>query len=156
MAYKKKTETFTQIPDWYWQCGLDIYEVNIIARIASWQRANKKFFESYDFIAKTFNTSYNTIRFRFEKLEKAGILKRNGKKGRSWMWIVDSNKLNSLKDSIKREQNTAGNYQEVTDILSPDNSYNTNNINNNIIDEREPFEGSLSVDQKAFLALKDI
>jgi DNA-binding transcriptional regulator YhcF (GntR family) len=157
MASKKKTESFTQIPNWYWQCGLDIYEVNIIARIASWQRDNKDFFESYDSIAEMFNTSYNTIRFRFAKLEKDGIIKKNGKRGRSWKWIVSINKLNALKDSVKTCHNNDQFCQEMTDILSRDDSYNTPKTSNKTsFRERESSGDSLSPEMKALILFNDI
>jgi transposase len=130
---------FTQLPEWYWECGLDIYEVNILARISSWQRDNKSFFESYDSLAKRFNTHYNTIRNKFKKLEKLGLITKNGKAGRSTKWKVNEYELNQLHKTYKRCQNinetvdtdktcknNAQNLQEMSDVLTRDVSYNTN------------------------------
>ena len=157
MAYKPKQESFTKIPNWYWQCGLDIYEVNIIARIASWQRDKKEFYESYDSIACMFNTHYNTIRNRFKKLEKMGIIKSNGKKGRSIKWVVDNNKLNALKYSNTTCKNNETFLHEVSDILTPDVSYNTNKTSNKTsFRERESSTDSLSNEMKALMVLKDL
>ncbi len=96
MAKNSSIETFTQIPDWYWQCGLDIYEVNIIARIASWQRQDKVFYEGKKTIAKIFGCDFKVILRRFEKLENMGIIVRGKKKGRSYCYTINSVKLNQL------------------------------------------------------------
>jgi DNA-binding transcriptional regulator YhcF (GntR family) len=130
---------FTQIPNWYWECGLDIYEVNILARIASWQRDKKDFFESYPSLANRFNLHVNTIKNKFKKLEKLGLITRNGKAGRSIRWKVDEYQLNQLHKEYKRCTNidqTADKYKTCTNIAqkvqeidynsTPDRLYNTN------------------------------
>ena len=100
----KKQETFTQIKDWYWECGLDIYEVNIISRIASWQRANKEFYEGKDSISKLFGCDRKTIMRKFDKLEKIGILVKGEKRGRSYLYKINESKLNELYISTREVQ----------------------------------------------------
>lgn len=142
MKKEKKTinETFTAIPDWYWQCGLNLIEVNIIARIASWQRAEKEFYEGYDTISEKFNVHYNTVRKAFIKLEKMEVIKKNGKHRRAWKWVLNPTKLNALKkqESKRKEdsntecqkehsntgcQKDATFLHQVSEILTPDVSY---------------------------------
>lgn len=135
---------FTQIPNWYWECGLDIYEVNIIARIASWQRDKKDFFESYPSLAKKFNTHVNTIKNKFKKLEAAGLIYRNGKAGRSIKWKVSDYEMNQLHkeyktctDTVKKtdKSNTCTNstqtVQEIDSKSTRDRLYNTNHKTSN-------------------------
>lgn len=156
MAYKNQ-ETFTKIPDWYWQCGLSLLEVNIIARIASWQRDNKEFYEGYDKLAALGWGHYNTIRNTFLKLEKDGIIKKNGKVKRAWKWKIVEYKLQSLKDSNNRCKNNERYLQPELEILTPDVSYNTNKTSNKTsFIERESKEDSLSMAMKAEMALKDL
>ena len=71
---KKTNERFTMIPNWYWECGLNIVEVNIISRIASWQRDGKEFYESAESISVLFGVSYSTIKRTFNKLVKDGVI----------------------------------------------------------------------------------
>jgi len=144
MAKTKKNdiENFTMIPHWYWECGLDLIEVSIIARISSWQRQNKDFFEGYDTIALKFNCHYNTIRNTFNKLEKMGVIVKNGKVKRAWKWKVNELKLNGLKDSNTRCQNTDTFLHPMSELLTPDVSYNNpKNINKNILRVEENTSG---------------
>src|SRR6056300_1094634 len=123
---KQKTkieEPFTAILAWYWECGLNLLEVNIIARISSWQREKKEFYESYDFLSQKFGTHYNTIRNTFIKLEKMGVIKKNGKHRRTWKWVVDGNKLNALKHSNTRCQNNDTLLHQESELLTPDVNY---------------------------------
>ena len=126
----KITESFTAIPDWYWECGLDIYEVNIISRIASWQRQNKEYFESYDHVACVFRTHYQTIRNKFIRLESEGIIKCVGKVGRTKKWTINSNKLNAMKHSYTKCKKDDTFLHEVEDVLTRDVSYKTPKTSN--------------------------
>ena len=93
---KQKTEPFTMLKDWYWECGLDLYEVNIIARISSWQREKKVFFESKSSIAKLFKCDRKVIIRRFEHLEEIGVIIKGENKGRAFSYTVNESKLNEL------------------------------------------------------------
>lgn len=149
MKKEKKAinETFTAIPDWYWQCGLNLIEVNIIARIASWQRAEKEFYEGYDTISEKFNVHYNTVRKAFIKLEKMEVIKKNGKHRRAWKWVLNPTKLNALKkqesnrkedsntESQKEHSNTGCKKDQTflhqeSEFLTPDVSYKNTQTSN--------------------------
>ena len=93
---KDKVEPFTMIKEWYWQCGLDITEVNIIARISSWQREKKVFFESKASLAKLFMCDRKVIIRRFERLESIGVIVKGPMKGRAYSYSVNENRLNEL------------------------------------------------------------
>ena len=162
MAYKDNG--FTQIPNWYWQCGLSLLEVNIIARVGSWQRANKKskkkyeFFESYEAIADLFQTHRHTVRKAFNKLEKQGILSRNGKKGRTWKWKVMEYNLEVIHNKYNQSTNNPGKVQQEYNISTPDVHYNTNQTSNKTsLIERGSNEDPLSREEiGAWLASTEI
>ena len=145
-------EPFTGIPEWYWQCGLNLLEVNIIARISSWQRQKKDFFESYDLLSQKFNQHYNTIRNTFIRLEKKGVIKKNGKHRRTWKWVVDEYKLNALKHSNTRCQNNDTLLHQESELLTPDVSYkNTKTSNKTSFREEETLLESSSSKPKKTL-----
>ena len=122
---------FTAIPNWYWECGLSLMEVNIIARIASWQRDGKEFYESAEKLSKLFNVSYSTMKRSFNKLVDAGIINRNGKHKRVWKYVINQSKLNNLKkDTGHHEQNNEQYSSQRTILQSTMNHYNTTKTSN--------------------------
>ena len=150
MNKNKQQETFTQIKDWYWQCGLDIYEVNIISRIASWQRANKEFFESKDSISKLFNCDRKTIIRKFEKLERLGIIIKSGKKGRSYIYKINEMNLHKLYNSTSEVQIDEALVPERYNNCTREVHYNTTQTSNktSLREEETLFERSSSKDPK--------
>ena len=108
---KKNNERFTMIPNWYWECGLNIVEVNLISRIASWQRDGKEFYESAESLSKLFGVSYSTVKRTFNKLVKDKVIIRNGKHKRMWKYVINGSKLNSLKKDV-------GQTDQLNDICS--------------------------------------
>jgi hypothetical protein len=139
---------FTAIPDWYWECNLDLIEVIIIARIASWQRAKKEFFESYESLAPKFNCHYNTVRNKFLKLEKEGIIYKTGKNKRAWKWKVNEVNLNARKDTNKECKNNERNLQPELVLLTPDVNYNTPKTSNKTSFRAEEANGASSPNPK--------
>ena len=117
---------FTAIPNWYWECGLSLLEVNIIARIASWQRDNKEFYESAQTLSKLFGVSYSTMKRTFNSLVTSGFVRRNGKHKRMWKYVVNEYKLNT----VHHEQLSSGNSSPRTIIQSTMNHYNTTKTSN--------------------------
>jgi hypothetical protein len=145
---KKLEDNFTAIPQWYWECGLSLLEVNIISRIASWQRQKKEFFEGYDSLEKLGWGHYNTIRNHFIKLEKKGLIQKNGKNKRAWKWIVKLDSLRSLHSNNQCKNNDIY-LQPVLEIVTPDVSYkNTKNSNKTIFSEGEEKRSSPSQPEK--------
>ena len=127
----KNKESFTMIPNWYWECGLTIVEVNIIARIASWQRDGKEFYESAEKLSKLFGVSYSTIKRTFNKLVKENIIIRTGKHKRMWKYVVNGNKLNSLKKDTGHHDQLSDKYRSPRPIIqSTMNHYNNNKTSN--------------------------
>ena len=123
--------SFTAIPSWYWECGLTLIEVNIIARIASWQRDGKEFYESAEKLSKLFNVSYSTMKRSFNKLVDAGIINRNGKHKRMWKYVINQSKLNNLKkDTGHHEQNNEQYSSPGTILQSTMNHYNNTKTSN--------------------------
>ena len=142
-----KQNGFTQIPNWYWECGLTLVEVNTIAQIASWQRDNKQFFQSAESLACKFGVSYSQIRRVLASLVDRGIIKKDGKFKRMWKYKVDEVALNKCKlaqacpppieDTTHSEHKEARNYSPRTEILFTTNSYNTNKTSLNKTSLRE-------------------
>ena len=122
MKSKNGKTGFTQIPNWYWELGLTMVEVNIIARVASWQREGREFYESAQKLSKLFGVSYSTVKRAFKNLHTIGILRKNGKHKRMWKYVINEFKL----ETVHREQNLKRNCSPRTDILSTMNHYNTN------------------------------
>ena len=133
----KMKDNFTAIPHWYWECGLSLLEVNILSRISSYQRQKLKFFEGYDHIASLGFAHYNTVRNCFLNLEKQGLIQKNGKVKRAWIWIVKEHKLLEL-HSNNQSKNNELDLQPELETLTPAVSYkNPKNINKNILREEE-------------------
>ena len=131
-----KKEGFVKIPNWYFECGLTLVEVNTIAQIASWQRENKQFFQSAESLACRFGISYSQMRRVLKGLVNKGIIKKQGKFKRMWKYKVDEVVLNKCKlaqtcpppieDTAHSEQKDVRNYPSRTEILSTMNNYKTN------------------------------
>lgn len=135
----KIPDKFTAIPQWYWECGLNLLEVNIISRIASWQRQKKEFFEGYDSLERLGWGHYNTIRNTFIKLEKKGLIQKNGKNKRAWIWVVKTDSLKALHTN-NQSKNKDKYLQPELETLTPDVSYkNPKNSNKTIfrVEEEE-------------------
>ena len=153
----KIPDKFTAIPQWYWECGLNLLEVNIISRISSWQRQKKEFFEGYDSLERLGWGHYNTIRNNFIKLEKKGLIQKNGKNKRAWKWIVKIDSLKALHSNNQCKNEDTNNQcknndiylQPVLETLTPDVSYkNTKNSNKTIFSEEEEKRSSPSQPEK--------
>jgi hypothetical protein len=121
MKSNKQIKTFTQLPDWYWECGLSLLEVNMIARIASWQRANKEFYESAQKTSQLFGVSYSSVKRAYKDLLAKDIIRKNGKHKRMWKYQVNEYKLHT----VHREQLLQRNSSPRTDIQFTVNHYNT-------------------------------
>ena len=122
---------FTAIPNWYWECGLTLIEVNIVARIASWQRDGKEFYESAEKLSKLFNVSYSTMKRSFNKLVEDGVIKRNGKHKRMWKYVINETKLNTLKkDMVHPDQNNERYGSQGAILSTTMNHYNTTKTSN--------------------------
>ena len=73
-------EPFIQIQQRLYDCNsLDIYHINIISWIASYQRQDQPFFMSKIELARKFVCDKKTIYRRFADLEKHGIVYKDGK-----------------------------------------------------------------------------
>ena len=143
---KKINGDYVIIPDIYWQLGLDIYQTNILARIMSWQRTGKVFFESYESLGCKFNMHKNTAKNKVESLEKLGLIKRCNKIKRCWSWKVNEVAVSDMIDYNMTCNNSERKEQEELQLVTPDVTYkNTKNINKNILrGGEEPSVGSSS------------
>ena len=160
MKQKTKTnERFIMIPHWYYECGLDLIEVNLIARVASWQRTGKDFYESKSYIAKIFGCSTKTISRKFKSLVDRKILEEEVRKGTSSKYHVNVIKLDEL-SRLDSESSVGTKLETVSpdpqDRESQDN--NTKNINNNIlrVDEERCSSSPSKVDLELFAQVIDI
>ena len=73
--------------------ALDIYHINIIAWIASYQRQGRPFFMSKTELATMFGCNMRTIIRRLDELESNGIIYKDGKVKRSWIYKLNPSKL---------------------------------------------------------------
>lgn len=144
MKNKKINGDYVIIPDIYWQLGLDIYQTNILARMMSWQRTGKVFFESYESLGCKFNMHKNTAKNKVESLEELGLIKRGHKVKRCWSWKVNETAVSEMIDYNMTCNNNERKEQEELQFVTPDVTYkNPKNINKNILrEEEEPFVGS--------------
>lgn len=153
---------FLKIPNWYWECGLTLVEVNTIAQIASWQRENKQFFQSAESLACKFGISYSQMRKVLGNLVDKGIIKKNGKFKRMWKYKVDEMALNKLwmasqctmpeEDTTTTEQKDPRYYSQEVEILSPESNYNTNKTSLYKTSLREESSSKLSSEDLAEFA----
>jgi len=96
MAKDKSQNTFTQINNKWWGIGLDPYELLIIAKVASWQRTKKEFYQSKQSIAEDFCCSTKTIKNKFKGLVDRNILVITGKHKRMTKYIINQVELSRL------------------------------------------------------------
>ena len=141
---KSKTEGFVQIPNWYFECGLTLIEVNTLAQIASYQREERDFFQSAETLASRFGVSYSHMRKVLDDLVKKRIIKKDGKVKRMWKYKIDANVLSELQVKVRlkkikdasndcattKHNNSTKCHQEVV-LLPPRSNYNTNNTSLN-------------------------
>jgi len=84
-------EPFIQIQQRLYDCNsLDIYHINIISWIASYQRQDQPFFMSKIELARKFVCDKKTVYRRFADLEKHGIVYKDGKYKRSHQYKVSA------------------------------------------------------------------
>jgi len=89
--------TFTQIQDRLYECQhFDLIEVNLIARIASWQRQKKVFFESKSITASLLKVTRPTLDTRFKRLISLGIIKKGKKRGRASEYNISEYNLDKF------------------------------------------------------------
>ena len=158
---KNTTLTFTQIQDRLYECvHFDLIEVNLIARIASWQRQKKLFFESKSVTAELLKTTRPTLDKRFDKLMAIGIIKKGKKRGRASEYTI--NEFNLDKFLAWSKKNTDFNICKATLHIVPTFvkplyidckatlHYNNNNktiLNkNSFIDDEEDLASSSSIE----------
>lgn len=111
---QKISGNFTAIPELLWDADFDIYEVNIISRIISWQRQNKPFFESVVSLSERFKCNTRTISARLDALIKKGILIKKSNRGRAAEYQVN---LTALFSYIKNYEPAQG--PSITDEPGP-------------------------------------
>lgn len=130
---KSKDKGFIQIPNWYFECGLTLIQVNTLAQIASYQRQDKQYFRSAESLACMFGVSYSHMRKVLSDLVDLGILKKNGKVKRMWKYKIDVNRLDQYrveakcqppqKDSATKEHNNLTKCHEEAQIVPRGGSY---------------------------------
>ena len=98
MANNKLQNTFTQINNKWWGIGLDPYEILIVAKVASWQRAEKEFYQSKQSIAEDFCCNTKTIKNKFKDLVDRNILIIVGKHKRMTKYKINEVELSRLID----------------------------------------------------------
>ena len=146
-------DTFTQINDKWWGIGLDPYELLILARVTSWIRNGKEYFESKERVAKEIGAALMTTKNKFKSLEDKNILVRDGKHKRMVKYKVNQFELDQLirnKEKYTRCTNKERKVHEVSQYSTPDVLYNTNKTSSNKTSFREEealFERSSSKTQ---------
>ena len=124
---------FIQVQQRLYDCELlDIYHINILAWISSYQRQERDFFMSQTELAKKFKCNTRTITRRFEDLEKWELVKKNGKHKRSWKWLVNADKLHHFTEKhcrLKVNNPERNMTQSQLSEKKHDSSTRYNNIN---------------------------
>lgn len=142
---KKKQESFLKIPHWYFDTGLNIHEITIIAMISSWQRTNKEFFESKTQISKKLGCQARFVTKCIDNLIKLNVLKDTGKKGRVTKFKVNQTALHNLTINAHRAPISTNSMHGVHNKQAPGAYYkNPKNINKNILRVEEEVEASSS------------
>lgn len=133
MARKPKKEiktiegNFIAIQQRLFDCPhLDIYHINIIAWIASYQRQDQPFFMSKVEIAQKFGCNKRTVLRRFEDLEEWGVVFRAGKWKRSIIYKVNAANLDKCLRVTHLERKVTESHSSKKKSDS-EYHYNTNN-----------------------------
>ncbi len=132
----KRNQGFVQIPNWYFECGLTLIQVNTLAQIASYQREDKQYFRSAESLACMFGVSYSHMRKVLSDLVDMGILKKKGKMKRMWKYQIDATRLEKyrLEAQCKPPQEDSAHQKHKDDrlcsqeaqLVPPGSNYNTN------------------------------
>ena len=147
----KKDKGFVQIPNWYFECGLTLIEVNTLAQIASYQREDKQYFRSAESLACMFGVSYSHMRKVLSDLVDMGILKKKGKMKRMWKYQIDATRLEKYRiaakckplqeDSAHQKHNKSTKCHQEAQIVPSGSNYNTNKTSLN----KTSFKGNESI-----------
>ena len=171
MSKEKTTPKFTQIQERLYDCvHFDLIEVNLIARIASWQRQNKVFFESKSRTAEKLRTTRPTLDTRYKRLQELGIIKQGKKRGRAHEYTI--NEFNLDKFIKWSSENPDFNICKATLHIVPTFvkplyidckatlHYNNNNktilYKNSFIDDEEDLASSSSIDPEEMVNNLDL
>ena len=132
----KRNQGFVQIPNWYFECGLTLIQVNTLAQIASYQREDKQYFRSAESLACMFGVSYSHMRKVLSDLVDMGILQKKGKMKRMWKYQIDATRLEKyrLEAKCKPPQEDSAHQKHKDDrlcsqeaqLVPPGSNYNTN------------------------------
>lgn len=156
---KEITKGFIQLQNAILECEhFCVIQSVIIAKIASWQRNGKTFFQSKQEIAKEFRVDRKTISRRMDSLEEMGVIQRDGKVKRSVIYKVNIHKLDMYLKGTHPERNVPDRYTSSKKCTTSDH-YNNNNKNSNktIFIEEGTSGVPSSTDQKALDAfLKEL
>ncbi len=143
---------FIAIQQRLFECeALDIYHINIIAWISSYQRQGQPFFMSKTELAKRFKCNMRTIIRRLDELELIGIIYKDGKVKRSWRYKVNSAKLdyclrvNNLETLLTQSQTS----QKIVDSSTHYNTNNKTSSNKTSFRDEDDFKSSSSSKPKA-------
>lgn len=153
----KNTKGFIQLRNDIVECpAFDIIQAVIICKIASWQREDKKFFQSKQEIAKEFQVNRRTIQRRMQELEDKGIIYRDGKVKRSIVYKVDVYKLDMCLRVTHPTQYVTESHTS-SKICTRESHYNTNNKTSNKTSfKEEDVLASSSKGKKTHISQNDI
>lgn len=148
---KSTDKGFIQIPNWYFECGLTLIQVNTLAQIASYQRQDKQYFRSAESLACMFGVSYSHMRKVLSDLVDMGIIKKKGKVKRMWKYQIDVNRLEQYRvkaqckppqeDSATTKHKDERYCSQEAQIVPPGSNYNTNKTSLN----KTSFKGNESI-----------
>ena len=128
---KQAKEGFIKLKNQVIECeSFDIIQSVIIAKITSWQREGRQFFQSKEELAKEFKVDRKTISRRMKELEDMGVIYREGKVKRSSIYKVNPHKLHLYLSGTNLELNVPEGYKS-SEICTSSTHYNNNNKNSN-------------------------
>lgn len=93
-------EPYTQIPNWFFELGLDPTELLIFVRVYSYSRNNQPYIESNSTLSKRLNVAERTIRRKKEYLvNKNMLIKISGQRGKTDTYKVNFEHICSISKS---------------------------------------------------------
>ena len=127
---------------------LDIYHVNILAWVQSYNRQKKPFFMSNEELAKKLTCNPKTVKRKFDDLIKWDLIVNVGKRGRSWVRETDGDRIHKFLHYGPKVHNEDRLRTLSTDQTDTESSYNTTKTSNKTSLRAEAFSNaSPSIDE---------
>ena len=148
---RRFSKGFIAVDQRLFESDLDIYHINIISWILSYQVQDQPFFMSKTMLAEKFGCERKTIVRRMDYLESYGILVRGEKYKRMYKYQVNTHRLDMYLTGTHLERNVPDRYTSskiCTSEVHYNNSNNKTSSNKTSFGDEDDFRSSSSKPKK--------